>query len=205
MKPDINEVWAFCRYLHWAEQYDQEDGYSYWLQDNQGTIVKARKGLTDMDELEGRTTRIECGKCTNGAELIAKKFGGYVAGYSMGEEFRKTFVGYDCGGHDFAVLGDYIVDWWGWTYECSLTFPILRYRKAVEMGKFLPRQYWRVFPGYDFRTDPCRPAVLRLSNTRDNQPPCCHGKAMQYSTQRIEEGTTVVQFVCPACRKRYER
>jgi len=62
----------------------------------------------------------DCGICTNGARLIARKFGGFVAGYEITNEDPQTLAGAPEWGHDFAVVGEFIVDWWGWEYEGSL-------------------------------------------------------------------------------------
>ena len=202
MKPDLDAVWKYCRFLNRAERYDETDGYAYWLLDFTGRPFIPEAGA-DMDIIESKSTKEECGKCTNGADLIAKHFGGYVAGYPMGEEYKQSLVGYDCGGHDFAVLGNYIVDWWGLNYEASLTYPILRYDKAIQMGKFLPREYWTVFPSRDHRIDPCRPAVLKIP--RNEAQPRCHGNLMPYGDQRWVEGNCVQRFTCPTCFKKYDR
>ena len=63
---------------------------------------------------------LHCGICTNGARLVARKFGGTVVGYAGGQNptalaGKVKFLWGDGGtnwGHDFAVVGPFIVDWW---------------------------------------------------------------------------------------------
>jgi len=49
--------------------------------------------------------------CTNWADLAVKKFGGQRAGF-MHEDNPTATVAEDSDGHDFALIGDYLVDYW---------------------------------------------------------------------------------------------
>jgi hypothetical protein len=94
------ELDAFARQLLDDEVYNDELGASEWP-------VEKHK-LSDEDWGE---ERIQCGRCTNSARLIAQKFGGKVYGYGI-EENPEALLGQDTYGHDFAVIGGYIVDYW---------------------------------------------------------------------------------------------
>src|SRR3954470_12230969 len=61
----------------------------------------------------------ECGHCTNGVYHLAKKFGGRVMGYRIPSDSPKL-AGGGVGGHDFAIIGNFLVDWWAWDYEMSI-------------------------------------------------------------------------------------
>jgi hypothetical protein len=93
----------------------------------------------------------DCGRCTNGARIIARKFGGFVAGYEIKDADPETLVGANVGGHDFAVVGDFIVDWWGWEYEESLKSPVLTIAEGIALWKYKPRQAWQYAPLFAFR------------------------------------------------------
>lgn len=129
------ELLAECRRLTQESKYNEEQGYSYW------------------DTPKGE---IQCGRCTNGALLIAEKFGGYVAGYLMDfqpKTWQSELVARDCGGHDFAIVGDYLVDWWAWDYEESIPEPVLHLVADAELiaRKYLPRAEWEITPENDYR------------------------------------------------------
>ncbi len=49
--------------------------------------------------------------CTDSASLIASFFDGKVYGYFI-EEHDERIFGSASGGHDFAIVGNYLVDWW---------------------------------------------------------------------------------------------
>ena len=112
---------AECFKLRELMAYDPQDGFYFWPQDT---------GLLIPEHAD------KCGICTNGARLIAGKFGGYVAGYPIGPGDPQTLVGAVAGGHDFAVVGNFIVVWWGWEYEQSLESPVLLRAEGVALGKY---------------------------------------------------------------------
>jgi hypothetical protein len=120
---------AECKRLEALTEYD-EDGFHFWP----------------------HVGGVECGLCTNGARLIAQKFGGFVAGYSIAPEDPRSLVGADVFGHDFAVVGNFIVDWWGWEYERSLESPVLSRAEGIALGKYKPERAWEVLPDDDFRS-----------------------------------------------------
>jgi len=122
---------AECHELVRLSEYDAKTGLSFW--------PHVSKDCND------------CGRCTNGAKFIAQKFGGYVAGYEIERTDPQTLVGTDAGGHDFAVVGDFIVDWWGWEYEESLETPVLTRAEGIALGKYKAEQDWKIFPPNDFR------------------------------------------------------
>jgi hypothetical protein len=127
MKSLLNE----CEEMTADMLYDGDEGYHYWLGEN--------------DE------RIQCGICGHGALRIAKKFGGYVTGYLIDSEDLVMLIGYNCFGHDFAVIGEFIVDWWGWDYKQAIASPVLLITEGIASGKYLPVERWDTYPGFDFR------------------------------------------------------
>jgi len=126
-----DDLLAECHELVRLTQYDAKAGISFWLHIS-----------SDCNE---------CGRCTNGAKFIAQKFGGFVAGYEIERTDPHTLVGADAGGHDFAVVGDFIVDWWGWEYEGALETPVLTRAEGIALGKYKAEQDWEIFPPNDFR------------------------------------------------------
>ena len=94
-----NEIEEFLAYLQKTEAYDEEQSFSYW-------------------PVEGCPS-VTC--CTNGARLIAKRFGGVIRGYSC-SSVQDPRVGAWSYGHDFAIVGQYLVDYWGaFVDECLPT------------------------------------------------------------------------------------
>ena len=82
---------------------------------------------------------------------MAHKFGGYVAGYEIDAKEKTFLVGGNAGGHDFAIVGDFIVDWWGWYYEGLPEIPVLTRAAGVARGLYKPEQDWKTVPDLDFR------------------------------------------------------
>ena len=119
----VEQLLEYCQWLTKTMAYDNEVGAYYWPHVG---IIKEPEDLC------------ECGICTNAAILIAKKFNGYVVGYPVNMNFK--FVGHTAGGHDFAVIGDIIVDWWGWQYEKSLDSPIV----IPPDNRFKPANEWHL-------------------------------------------------------------
>lgn len=122
-----DQLMAECERLKREEKYDSNIGYSYWD--------------TDHGELA-------CGTCTNAARIIANKFNGYVAGYRL-EGDEEEIIGADCFGHDFAVVGGYIVDWWAWQYPCTLKCPVVEIADDLTWIYYLPQSKWKIVA--DFR------------------------------------------------------
>lgn len=134
-----NILLAECFDLRRLMAYDEEGGFYFWPQ------VDAARMLGKGDQ---------CGICTSGARLMAEKFGGFVAGYAIDPEDPQTLVGAVAFGHDFAVVGDFIVDWWGWEYEQSLESPVIHRAEGIALGKYKPERLWEVHQSQDFR-NPC--------------------------------------------------
>lgn len=81
---------------------------------NPDTLQALRQTLDEVSALAA-TSDEDFGRCSTSAELVAKKHGGAVWGYSTdGDDGRIT----SGSGHDFAVIdGRYLVDWWAKEYE----------------------------------------------------------------------------------------
>jgi hypothetical protein len=56
------------------------------------------------------------------------------------------------GGHDFAVVGQFIVDWWGWEYDQALESPVLSRCDVIRSGKYKSQDEWMAFEMHDFRS-----------------------------------------------------
>ncbi len=98
--PTRQQIEAFMQELQSTEKYDEGVGVSYWGDDPEAQ---------------------HCTVCTSGARLIARKFGGVVRGYAEGgnptARAGKPGGTWDAGdttnqGHDFAIVGPFIVDYW---------------------------------------------------------------------------------------------
>ena len=95
---------------------------------------------------------VQCGCCTNGAHLIAEKFHGYVAGYPIApEDPRIDLIGHYCFGHDFAVVSNFLIDWWAWDYEQAFESPVMTIEAAAASGKYKPQSEWETGSVSDFR------------------------------------------------------
>jgi len=57
------------------------------------------------------TRELEVVVCTSSAALVAKRFGGKVMGF-WADDNPTAGVNRICSGHDFAVVGDLVVDYW---------------------------------------------------------------------------------------------
>ena len=125
LPPSVEQLDNYCCYLTTVMDYDDKVGVYYWPHVG---IIKEPEDLC------------ECGICTNGAILIAKFFKGSVFGYPISE--GQTFVGYSAYGHDFAVVGDYIVDWWGWEYEKTISNPVIKISEGISKGYYKPQDLW---------------------------------------------------------------
>jgi hypothetical protein len=117
-----SEILKFCHWLR--ESADTSGDFAFWPHAPAG--------------------QNECGVCTNGARLIARRFGGRVCGYAMSTRDSDDLIAKDCFGHDFAIVGDYLVDWWAWDYPESLPHPILHLQKdAALIAKYYkPQSEW---------------------------------------------------------------
>lgn len=118
------ELLAECQRMIDASDWDEQQSCSVWP--------------------EITNDRNDCGNCTVGARMIARKFGGKVFGYRIDPHESKDLVAFNCFGHDFAIVGDYLVDWWAWEYEQSLTSPVLHIvdDAALIAIKYKPRSEW---------------------------------------------------------------
>ena len=121
-----DQLMAYCSYLSSSSTYLTDPGCSVWP-----WVAHAH--------------RKQCGICTHGARLVVEKFGGKVVGYSIHAHNNPDLVGHGCFGHDFAVVGPYLVDWWGWDYEEGIPRPVLHLKDDAELirQKYKPESEWK--------------------------------------------------------------
>lgn len=73
--------------------------------------------------------------CTTGARWMAKRFKGAVYGYEWGGNVAAA-IGANEGGHDFAIVGDFIVDPWAHGYlDLKLILRISSKQDAYEITR----------------------------------------------------------------------
>jgi len=138
--PSEEELKAFAQKMYDDEAYDEEQGVSEWP-----------KSYRFNDEDFGDEL-IQCGRCTNGARLVAQRFLGQVYGYAC-EDNPEAEVGANCGGHDFAVIGDYIVDYWAHHFAGESDVAVLPVNSPEARKLYGPRSKWKLM--YDYtRNDP---------------------------------------------------
>ena len=121
--PSRSEIEAYLRHL--ADSERQEEGVSVFPDGSPTTI------------------------CTSSARLVARKFGGKVYGYYIDDD-NPDLVGNDSGGHDFAIVGNYLVDWWAHYVENS-DFPAVydltdRRDQKLTARRYIPREEWKPVP-----------------------------------------------------------
>jgi len=121
-------------YLHQLEKdeiYDEDLEMSIW-------------------RVEGYSHDLSVTQCTSSAMLIADTFGGKVYGYSLDmEDNDSEKIGSDSGGHDFAIVGDYLIDYWGrYVNGDKKLKPVLHLKEdAKEIEKYyLPQSEWEEVP-----------------------------------------------------------
>jgi hypothetical protein len=95
----------------------------------------------------------ECGICTNSARLLAFRFNGYVVGYPIGKSYsnRERLIGASSFGHDFAVISNFLVDWWAWAWEESLSQPVLSLSDPIVRARYKPASEWIMNRWSDYR------------------------------------------------------
>lgn len=130
---------AECVRLKEAMAYHDRIGVHYWPD-------VAR----ELYEPEGPA---ECGICTNGARLIARKFNGMVAGYHIRSDEPRQLVAAVCYGHDFAVVENFIVDWWAWAFAEEIQDPVFTIEEGINSGRYKAQEFWSVNPHTEFRRE----------------------------------------------------
>lgn len=92
-------------------------------------------------------------RCTSGAMMVAKKFDGKVFGYRFDDDNDEGKVAFNCGGHDFAIVGNFLVDWWAKNVEDSENPEILDMTDPDDMriieGKYRHRDAWEELELWD--------------------------------------------------------
>lgn len=117
------EILAYLEELSRLEKCKEPEGYHY---------------------LETEQGELETFCCTHTAILVAKKFNGRVFGYPI-HEYDENIIGILSGGHDFAVIGNLIIDWWATKFE-EHENPIMRIGSPEALRHYLPREKWEEVP-----------------------------------------------------------
>lgn len=102
--------------------------------------------------------RNDCGNCYTASFYLARRFKGVVVGYPifMVEALKNPkWIGSDTLGHDFAIIEDFLVDWWGWQYwpTATLYSPVLHLEDDAELisVRYKPMSEWGCYAVNDFR------------------------------------------------------
>jgi hypothetical protein len=90
-------------------------------------------------------------QCTASAMLVAHKFSGIVYGYDLTRNNNEEIIGDCCGGHDFAVVDHYLVDYWhGYVNTDKKHEAVLDLNKPTDAAYvaryYLPREQWVTLP-----------------------------------------------------------
>ena len=86
--------------------------------------------------------------CTNCARYLQGSLGGEVVGYEYSEN-AEALIGRQEGGHDFLVVGGFIVDVWAAeAYGTSPTIPLQKTRLIRQL--YGNPAHWRVWRGNGF-------------------------------------------------------
>ncbi len=123
------EIRKYLEHLSSIEAFDEEQQASIFREEEKEFIYPASIFL-----------------CTNSALRVAHKFNGQVFGYDLQNKPQyKNKLAYDYYGHDFAVVGSFIVDWWAKNID-GQAFDILDMDNPEDMEiikeKYLPRAEW---------------------------------------------------------------
>jgi hypothetical protein len=89
------QLQEYADFLERDDYYDQEAGYSKFGSDPFGDMAS-----------------VTC--CAFSAQMFTLRFGGSVYGYflDVDDPELECIHGYWSQGHDFAIIGKYLVDWW---------------------------------------------------------------------------------------------
>lgn len=133
---DVSELAQFAMSLFDDEVHNDEQGVAEWPRD------KHRFSDEDFGD-----ENIQCGKCTNSARLVAQRFGGKVFGYECRNN-PGAKIGVDCFGHDFAVVGDYIVDYWAKHFAGESENSVIKRGTPEAISLYGPEENWELM--YDY-------------------------------------------------------
>jgi hypothetical protein len=124
----LAEITAFLDHLTDTEQFNEAECYHYWPAGHPGAPADSPAYT---------------GTCTVGAAIVAKRFGGSIWGY--GENPAATV---SPTGHDFAIVGMWLVDWWAYNVEASTPKMIfnLETEGALIASLYGPRKSWEPTP-----------------------------------------------------------
>lgn len=111
----------FLAELTAREKYDAVEGRHYWQMTN-GALPS--------------------GICSVSAALVATRFNGQLFGYPIPAGSNPALVAESACGHDYAIVADQLVDWWGFTFE-NLPQPVLPLSHPLIRERYLPRQAWQ--------------------------------------------------------------
>lgn len=129
------QLQAFLNDLTRNEQYDEQAGYHFW--DTPHPRFPDHP-VTDT------------GTCTNGALLIARQFHGRVVGY-LNQDNPTSLIAPNSGGHDFAIIGDLLVDWWAVHVSENSPHEILHLEtdRALIDSLYGDREKWKEVTTYE--------------------------------------------------------
>ena len=120
----LADITAFLAHLTETEQYNEPEGYHFWPAGYPGAPAGSPAYT---------------GTCTVGAAIIAKRFGGSIWGYSENPVATVSPTG-----HDFAIVGVWLVDWWAFNVEGSAPKMIFNLETEADLIASLygPSQAW---------------------------------------------------------------
>lgn len=137
----IRRIIDLLEWMRHEEQYDDTDGFHWWPFHIDGRPV---------GPLGSHYSSLHPCTCTHGAMIVAKKLGGIVMGYAEGSN-PSAMAGRDIAegsnlGHDFAIVGQFLVDYWLMMLEGFPAFGILHLESDEEEIRRLygPREMWSV-------------------------------------------------------------
>lgn len=103
-------------------------------------------------------------RCTNGARWLAYHLNGDVYGYSLSDNPDAT-IGETSFGHDFCVVGDFIVDYWGRQFS-EVETPGIHHRSRLDGSLYGNPDRWEQLTVLPDHVDP---ATLRVAGEQDGE------------------------------------
>lgn len=114
----LEQVAALWKVWAPAYRWPSIDVLAYFLDQMDEKLIEA----TDEEGAHWPDVSGWAACCTTSARIIASRFGGKVMGFA-GKDNPKAGILENCDGHDFAVLGHLLVDWWAHGYIGTHAYP----------------------------------------------------------------------------------